>query len=211
MNFQLLEDKSLLRTPKLGIYNRVEEAHHLFNFMKSASALDSLWSRAIPFQSEVHADFRLLPVSKLNLNDIILVEYLAKLRNENIELFLKSDIATIESTNKWISNLVLENKDRILFLVIDKYGVKHGHLGIWIREGSVFEIDNVIKDSDSKVPGLFSSALITVCKWMNEYVGISELSLRVLSTNQKAIKFYEKNKFEFSKALNHDRHQSNFV
>ena len=201
MDFQVLEDKTLLRTPKLGVYDQVEEAQHLFRFMKAASALDSLWSRAIPVQGNTHSDYRLLPISRIHEGDTALIQYLTDLRNENIELFVNSTTASFASTKKWISDSLIQNKDRILFLVIDKYGKKHGHLGIWIRGESVFEVDNVIKDSDSGIPGLFSSALITLCKWVNEYVGISVIWLRVLSTNEKAISFYEKNQFVFSRSI----------
>jgi perosamine synthetase len=46
-----------------------------------------------------------------------------------------------------------------------------------------------------EVKGLFSNALITVCKWLHDYTGLSNVFLRVLNTNLHAINFYKENKF----------------
>lgn len=195
MLFPLLESKDNLRTPKLGIFDSTEEAHHLFAFIKAANSLDALWSRVIPFQNESFTDYRLVPVCNIHKENTDLISNLMKLRNDNISLFLGSSEATLDSTSNWLCKDVLENKDRILFIVVDKHQKIHGHIGIWIRENNIFEIDNVIKSKGSTEKGLFGFALETVCKWINEYTGISKISLRVLDTNTHAINFYKKNKF----------------
>ena len=196
MKFPILEDKSLLRTPKIGQFNPVEEAHHLFKFVKSTDALDGLYARSIPLQSEALVDFRLIPISKIHKDDAHLFTQLTTWRNYNIDLFPGSSPTDEESTGKWLNQLVIENQDRILFLVVDKHGRNHGHLGVWIRDGDRFEIDNVIKAKTSSVKGLFTSAVITLCNWIEEYTGSKSISLRVLSTNNHAIKFYSKIGFE---------------
>ena len=144
MLFPLLESKNNLRTPKLGMFDSTEEAHHLFAFLKSANSLDTLWSRVIPLQSESFADYRLVPVTNMHKENAELILNLMKLRNDNINLFIGSSEATLDSTSNWLCKDVLENKNRILFIVLDKHQKIHGHLGIWIRENNNFEIDNVI-------------------------------------------------------------------
>jgi len=195
MLFPLLESKDNLRTPKLGIFDSTEEAQHLFAFLKSANSLDTLWSRVITLQSEGFMDYRLVPVSSIHKENTELILNFMKLRNDNINLFIGSSEATLDSTSNWLRKDVLENKNRILFIVLDKHHKIHGHLGIWIRENNNFEIDNVIKSKESNINGLFSCALETICKWVNEYTGVSKISLRVLDTNSHAINFYKKNKF----------------
>ena len=202
MKFPLLESKDNLRTPKLGTFDSVEESQHLFSFIKSANSLDSLWSRVVPVQSDIFTEYRLVPVANVHLDDSELISILVNLRNDNLHLFVGSSEPTVDSTSNWLRKDLLENKDRILFLVIDKHQKVHGHLGVWIRNNTTFEIDNVIKSKDSNIKGLFSAALETICKWIHEYSGISKISLRVLDTNSHAINFYKRNKFiEINKQL----------
>jgi perosamine synthetase len=195
VRYAFTESKVNLRVPKLGIYDLREEAEHLFQFMKSASTNEALWSRALILEDEEFSKFRLIPISKIHENNPNTILKLMELRNSNIHLWLGASIVTLESTKKWLKELVLENHQRILFWVIDEHETIHGHIGVWIKEDGIFEIDNVIKDSSSAVKGLFSNALITVCKWLHDYTGLSNVFLRVLSTNSHAINFYKKNKF----------------
>jgi len=113
----------------------------------------------------------------------------------NERLFPNSSPPTHESTKKWLMDFVLLNEDRILFSVLSKNGVWCGHLGIWIREGEIFELDNVIKAESCNTKGLFSEATKLLGRWMSEFSGIRYLSLRVLNTNLKALDFYSKLSF----------------
>ena len=195
MKYAFTESRNNLRIPKLGIYDLREEAEHLFQFMKSASTHEALWSRAVVLEDEKFSRFRLLPISKIHENNPNTILKLMELRNSNIHLWPGASLATFESTKKWVKELVLENHQRILFWVIDDHETIHGHIGVWIKEDGIFEIDNVIKDSSSESKGLFSNALITTCKWLHDYTGLSNVFLRVLNTNLHAINFYKENKF----------------
>ena len=198
MKFPEFESQESLRVPRIGVFDPIEEARHLFNFMKIAECFESVWSRAIPLTLKEFNDYRLLPVSRVHLGDTNVVSDLMNWRNENFELFSPQKLATVESTSVWLESLVNHNPDRILFFVVDRFGNRVGHLGVWIR-GNTFELDNVIKASSCEVKGLFSAAVLTLASWVNEFVGIDSLELRVLESNQKAVNFYKNLKFEVSR------------
>jgi perosamine synthetase len=187
-----LESRSNLRVPELGVFNPHEEARHLFNFMKASNSQEALWSRAVAFPKGRFEECRLIPVSEVNLEDSESIDYLMKLRNENFSLFSPQRLSTVESTTSWLNSLVKKNPNRILFFVVDKYGKKMGHLGIWLRENGLFEIDNVIKDSTCTTKGIFREAIFAIANWADEFIGIEEITLRVLASNQHAVEFYEK-------------------
>jgi perosamine synthetase len=117
-------------------------------------------------------------------------------RNKNYTLFTPQKKVSIESTKVWLSSLVNENENRILFFVVNKHGNAVGHLGIWLRDHLEFEIDNVIKDPRCSIKGIMSIAVTVLCNWANEFLGLETISLRVLATNSHAISFYSKLTFE---------------
>jgi len=192
MKYLELESPINLRVPEIGIFNSHEEARHLFTFMKAANSQETLWSRSIAFPKGQFEDFRLIPISHVNLNDQDSIFQLMNWRNENIHLFSPQRLSTIESTTTWLNTLLTELPNRILFYVVDKFGKKIGHLGIWLRDNGLFEVDNVIKDSSCNIKGVFSAAIIALSNWADEFIGIEEISLRVLASNSHAVAFYEK-------------------
>jgi perosamine synthetase len=195
VKFTSSEPKELLHQPRLGSYDPKEEARHLFKFMKAPKNSEALWTRAVPFQDHSFEDYHLVPISRMHLNNPLIISKLIEFRNSNIKLWPGAKLVDENSTLTWLEELVLKNDDRILFLVQDSHQVIHGHIGIWLRDNTIFEIDNVIKDYKCNIKGLFSEALRTLCKWANEFIGESEFYLRVLNTNEHAIKFYERNRF----------------
>lgn len=128
VRYTFTESRNSLRIPKLGIYDLREEAEHLFQFMKTASTHESLWSRAIELDDEKFSKFRLLLISKIHENNSNTILRLMELRNSNIHLWPRDSLATFESTKKWLKELVLENRQRILFWVIDEHETIHGHV-----------------------------------------------------------------------------------
>ncbi len=195
MKFTPTENANELKISPIGAFASNKELRKFFKFVKSSESLPSVWTRACEVQDPVFSEYSLLPICKLHLDDPDTISYLMQLRNTYIDLFLGSELATYESTKNWLKNMVIENEDRILFLVVDKHGKRHGHLGLWLREDTNLEVDNVIKDPVSIEKGLFGAALKTITSWAWEYLGSSELSLRVLTSNVKAVEFYKSNGF----------------
>lgn len=195
MKFNCAESLELLPKPQIGIYDSKIEARRMFKFMKSANSPDQLWSRSIPFQGKDFDGYYLAPISLIHLGNTEIMSKLMELRNFNIELWPDTGLVSLASTSIWLENLVLRNEDRILFLVFDSNLEIQGHLGIWLRDGEIFEIDNVIKDQTCETKGIFSYALRTLCLWFYEFIGECNIQLRVLDKNKHAINFYKKNEF----------------
>jgi perosamine synthetase len=196
MKYLHLETPENLRVPTIGVFDKEEEARHLFKFMKDATAQESLWSRSVSFPKGEFENYRLIPISKIHLDDDESINHLMTWRNKNYTLFTPQKKVSIESTKVWLSSLVNENENRILFFVVNKHGNAVGHLGIWLRDHLEFEIDNVIKDPRCSIKGIMSIAVTVLCNWANEFLGLETISLRVLATNSHAISFYSKLTFE---------------
>ena len=192
MKYLHLETPENLRVPTIGVFDKEEEARHLFKFMKAATAQESLWSRSVSFPKGEFENYRLIPISKIHLDDDVSINHLMTWRNDNYTLFSPQKLVSIESTKAWLDSLVNENENRILFFVVNKHGNAVGHLGIWLRDHLEFEIDNVIKDPKCSVKGIMSLAVTALCNWANEFLGLETISLRVLATNSHAINFYSK-------------------
>lgn len=192
MKFPHFEDVSVLRVPKIGVFDFQEEARHVFQFLKSADSQEALLSRSIPFPVGPFSTHGLLPVCKVDLDNSESVLQLLNWRSSNLHAFAQGTEPTKEGTKNWLSNLVLENPDRILFWVFDRHGIRLGHLGIWVRENATVELDNVIKSPDCSKKGLFSTAVKVLGSWANEILGINHMKLRVLEDNTHATEFYKK-------------------
>jgi len=195
------EDKSIMDAPQenlqeiplpeLGNFSTEAECYRLFPFMKAAKTLESLYSRIIPLDRQTgsrFSGFRLVPVSKIHSEDASLIEDLVDWR---INARFHGDGAIdVDGTKIWLAQSVLNRNDRILFLVVDEHGFRHGHLGLWMRDSKTLELDNVIKNPGSDVKGVMSSAAQSIGRWAHEFLGAQSLSLRVASDNFHAIHFY---------------------
>jgi perosamine synthetase len=192
MDFRINELSNIPVTDVLGSYKTKEQLHKVFKFYKRSISEQQLMSNIIELQGDIGSEFSLIPLSKLHLQNSSIIRQLCDLRNNFISIYPNSVDATYESTKNWLSDLVLENDSRILFLVVGVSGEIHGHLGLWLRDEDNLELDNVLKSPTSTVKGLFSYSVIALEQWINEIINASFLNLRVLESNKHAIKFYEK-------------------
>ena len=188
--FTKRENLDILRLQDLGNFNFRENLQFLFNFMKQAETQHELYSRSIEFESSDFDNFRLVPVAKVNANSPSVISSLFSWRLQNEKFFPNSNPITISSTQSWIQNSLLLNTDRILFLVVNEFGQEVAHLGFWLRENNVFELDNVIKGNSELPKGLMSNSVKTLGLWANEFLNLKILKLRVLQSNSHASKFY---------------------
>jgi Acetyltransferases, including N-acetylases of ribosomal proteins len=121
---------------------------------------------------------------------------LSKWRNENSEMSPDPFTATPESTEEWLDHAVLEREDRILFLILSVDGTKIGHMGFSSlneKEQSM-EIDAVIRGERNN-PGMMTFALNSLIRWGLDTLKMKKITLRVLSGNSHAIRFYKRNFF----------------
>jgi len=185
--------------PELGKFSPRQEAKRLFNFLKQGSTLETLATRAIPFGHsglEGWRGYRLVPVTWSDIRKQQTAEYLYQLRHG--ANFPGDSGITVSGTATWMREHVLNIQDRILFIVVDPNGMNVGHLGLWFRDEFTLELDNVVKDSRNSVKGIMSEATRALGRWVNEFIGVEDLSLRVNPKDLHAVLFYENLGFEAS-------------
>jgi len=122
------------------------------------------------------------------------VKFIAMCRESTPYISLSDFKVTYEGTKRWIDNQIVNNKDRILFLIMDSYGKYLGHIGLnhfdWIKK--CVELDLVVRYEKNCYPGLMQAAVEAMIKWAKEELGIEEFELMVFGENEHAINFYEK-------------------
>ena len=97
-----------------------------FSFLKQTMQLDDLFAKSIPL---AHGAGFLVPVCELHATDDGLIAKLAQWRAENAFAYPTQFPVTIAGTTSWLRSKLLDVEDRILFLVLDRYGNPIGHLG----------------------------------------------------------------------------------
>lgn len=124
------------------------------------------------------------------LQNMEAVSLCAKWRKKHEWWFPKQFKVTIEGTTNWLKNGVIEVKDRLLFFIVIN-NVRVGHIGLYRfdYEHNSCELDNVLKGEDAP-KGLMTFVTKTLMQWARTNLGISKMTLRVFSDNDKAIALY---------------------
>lgn len=176
-----------------------ESVNENFKFLKLAETIQDAYLRAIPVGNYGY----LIPLSKCHTSDRDLLEKLSQWRNENVGVYPTQFVSTLESTQAWLKDRLLDAEGRILFLVVNNTGKVVGHIGFngCINAEQSFEIDNVIKGEAEVPKGVFSQALNALLEWARKTINVNSFYLRVMKDNLHAIKFYEKNGFVFEKEI----------
>jgi len=171
-----------------------EAVRKTFSFLKETTRLDDALAKSIPFPSGMGF---LVPVCKLHLGDRRLIEALARWREENAFAFPTRFPVTVDGTGLWLEKKVLDVEDRLLFLVMDRFGKAVGHLGFAnsLNNDMDMEIDNVVRGEKDTSAGIMAEAMRAVLDWAEETIGPKTIFLRVLDDNQHAIGFYRKLEF----------------
>jgi perosamine synthetase len=167
------------------------------SFMKGSTNLRELWARAVDLPDGFG---HLLPVGEIHADDGAVIDLMTRWREENAFAFPTRFPVSAERTARWLRERLLDVEDRLLFLVVTKHGRIVGHLGIAgasNREERV-EIDNVLRGEKDAEPGTMSAAMWALLDWIEEYLAPQETFLRVLASNEHAIAFYKRLRFDES-------------
>jgi perosamine synthetase len=162
-----------------------------FDFFKRTTLLDDLYAKSLRLPDGAGY---LLPTCDLHVDDDALIADLTRWRNEDVAAYPSQFVATPTSTKAWLRDRVLAVPDRMLFLVVNKFGRIIGHMGFAsaINADCSLEMDNIVRGLKSGDPGLMSRGMATLIDWAEEKLGPREIYLRVFETNTHAIAFYEK-------------------
>lgn len=174
--------------------NQRETFHSVGARLKAVHAHDELESVNIPILDADDASLGYLaPLAVEHLGDAKLIDDFVRWRSEHSYAYLSRFPVTAESTLNWVRSAVIENPDRIIFLVLDADGRPIGRLGILDTKQPVFalEVDNVLRGEPGS-PGLFRLAIETLENWAAAEFDISEIALEVIESNERAVTFYTK-------------------
>jgi len=162
-----------------------------FSFLKNTTRLDDLFAKGIPLKND---EGFLVPISELHAADNLLIKDMSKWRSDNSFAYPTQFTVTEEGTKKWFRFQVLDNPSRILFLLLDKFGNRIGHLGYanCLNDDGEMEIDNVVRGVSNVCPGIMTNAMQVLLDWADEKLLPRKIYLKVLDDNKKAISFYEK-------------------
>jgi RimJ/RimL family protein N-acetyltransferase len=130
-------------------------------------------------------------IDRRSANDDAVVAMLTRWRQQSMALFLTQFTATAPRTKHWLTEIVLPDDARILFLVFDDAAVAKGTLGVCSIGQHQAEIDNVSRGESGGKPRLMYFALATLIDWLYRNLAVPMITLRVLSYNAKAIALYD--------------------
>ena len=140
----------------------------------------------------------LAPFSTRHLQDEKIIELLADWRSSNQYAYPTQFEVTLEGTSRWLESAVLNNTNRILFLILNDSLMPVGHIGVLntSEDGLNLEVDNVLRGVKNSTPGLLSFSMHALEKWIERELSIDNIYLRVLDSNEHAISFYKKLGYE---------------
>ncbi len=163
--------------------------------MQSGNSVSEVIARSYTFTANAKY-FSLIPFGAIDLESESLSSVLAAWRKEHIYAYPTRSVISAKGTKKWLEKAVLENNQRMLFWIIDSSLQRLGHIGIvYDIHNNRLEIDNVLRGVDGIVPGLMSAALHRVEQIVEEEFSVTEVFLRVLESNVRALDFYKKNNY----------------
>ncbi|MGI0011218.1 MAG: GNAT family N-acetyltransferase [Nitrosopumilaceae archaeon] len=121
------------------------------------------------------------------------INLLTEWRNKFWDSFASKFEATKDRTRLWLRSQVMENPNRILFLIrVDSQ--KIGHIGIFLYDElqKIVEIDNVLRGIRNGNHGLMEKVTKNIIQWVFDDLRFEKIRLRVFSDNYKAINLYER-------------------
>lgn len=126
------------------------------------------------------------------------VQSFSKWRKENPSLSPARFVVTDERTDGWLKRLVIENNNRITFMIQDLNGINVGHIGFagFRYDSQTAEVDSVLKGVKAGYPRMMEYALKALIQWGRDVLKIPHFDLEVIWNNDHAIRFYERCGFE---------------
>jgi len=121
------------------------------------------------------------------------VSLLTKWRKKYGDCFATKFEPTEKRTRNWLTEQVIENQDKILFLIILN-NKKIGHIGLfnYNKNDNSAEIDNVLRGERKEHRGLMEKVIYSIFDLGFKNLQLSKISLKVFEDNDKAINLYKR-------------------
>lgn len=168
----------------------VQSVRKLVDGLKRIARPDELRMHVLPCAAGAG---HLLPVCDLHRDDRALLDLLTNWRRENAPAFPSQFTVTLEGTARWLRHGILDNENRVLFLVCDPAERPVGHVGLcdFLNDRRELEAENIVRGVPGTAPGLMSHAMQALLAWCYE-LGAERVRLRVFQDNAHAIAFYRR-------------------
>lgn len=121
------------------------------------------------------------------------VQLITEWRKKYANMFLTKFTITEERTKKWIQDQVINNPDRIQFLIIldgkiiGQYGISR-----YNEEENSAEPDYAVKGVKIKSPLMMEKIEKALMKWMYEDLNLSLLRMRLFCDNVRSLNWHER-------------------
>lgn len=149
------------------------------------------------FALEVSPNVQLIPVGPWILNEPELIDSMASWRQQSMGMFFAQFDSTTEKTRNYLVKASIAQTNRLLFVIFES-GKAVGHLGISNATDSSAELDNVMRGIRAETPQLMQLAIELILSWAQTDLGLVEVSLKVISDNQRAIELYARCGFKLA-------------
>ncbi len=146
----------------------------------------------------------LRPITADYLNTIPnIVEFMTRWRIENPTLATGTFTVTYERTQKWLENIVVNNDNRIIFLVQNFNSEYLGHIGFaaFDENNESAEIDSVLRGAKNIIPGLMERCMEAMIPWGYDVLKLKHIHLEVFFDNTHAVNFYKRCGFKEDKLI----------
>ena len=150
------------------------------------------WNQAwnVGIELPENPNLRLVPVGEWILGHEELIEAFADWRWNARDMFFARFPRSVDSMRDYLVNVSLKKSDVILFVICDQAGSPHGHIGLTHASRNSAEIDSVMRATDVRTPGMMQDALLALEAFARDEYEIGELTLKVVSTNDRAVRLY---------------------
>jgi len=120
------------------------------------------------------------------------ISLLTKWRRMFAKFFLTQFVLSNERTERWLNQIVLPSRDRILFLVCTSDHKAIGNFGLCNVNSESAELDNLIRGEKGGDPQLIYYSELSLLKWLFLDLGVKTACLHIFSNNSKTISLHEK-------------------
>lgn len=120
---------------------------------------------------------------------------MCKWRAENMQWFLTHFVATPDRTQKWLEEVIIPAKDRIMFLVCAADGQLIGNYGIRDITPDHGQLDNGLRGEKGGPKGLMHYADISILSWMFWKMGMKTANLWLFAHNDRVLKWHQETGF----------------
>jgi ribosomal protein S18 acetylase RimI-like enzyme len=126
------------------------------------------------------------------------LEQMMAARENSKEMYFARFPPSLKSLKEYLVKGPINNPNQILFVILDNEQQLFGHFGFKLGESKTIEVDNVLRIKNGHA-GALSVGIDRLMSFLVANHGCLEFSLKVLSTNNRAIRLYESLGFALDK------------